>query len=394
MPHRRFAKLELNIALTGRVTAGIEATVTTLAGVEATARVAAEKVKKVINVKKLEAKLNKKIVGKDVMDQPLIDDVLASVVGKNFDLTKTATLATSIACARVASKVSGLELYEHLRDNNTFTGQGWRQPSLIVTLAESDYRRLLLIIPARAKRYRSSDELLQIAASIFSILGNMSEDLRSRGSGSYGGYKVDSVIDERLWGLAVKAIQKQKLKPGKDVLLGLDLNASNFYEASSNRYLVGEGPAFNQEELVSWCRSIGKSHGIQFFIDPLASDKWPLWADFSVSVMRSQLIVADRELGGDLKKLQTGIVNNGLEAVKHTFTEGSTLSESIEFLMQAQHAGLARIVSIGSNEMNDSAVVDLAYATKSEFLDIGGLFGSEHAVKYNRQLTIAKRENI
>jgi enolase len=105
-------------------------------------------------------------------------------------------------------------------------------------------------------------------------------------------------------------------------------------------------------------------------------------------------VVSSKRLEGNIKKLSVGLDNHAIEGVGSRLNDNSTISESLQFLMSAKHANIGRICHIGSNETEDTALVDVAFASRCEFIDIGGPLGSEHSTKYNRLLNIARRENI
>lgn len=395
MPHRKILKVELDTIITSEATAGVKASVSSLVGVKAEAKVAPKQISRVVDLDKVEKKINEKLLHSDITSQANVDDALKKLKFKNSDLSGAAVFATSLAVAKLAAKIEGVELNDILSEN-LFTNNHKHRSALVVTLIEAWGQRLLLVIPSGSsqKKRIGLDKQIETGLKVFHGLGSASEKIRMCGRGQYGGYQTDTIIDLHVWKLLLKVISKQKLKLGKDVFLGIDLNASSIYDEKTRRYRLGEGPALNNEELRHWCRLLGKDYGVNLLIDPLASAQWHEWGDFSLGILRSQIVSVGQNIVTEHVKLEAGLQSGFLESVNFKPYENLTLSDLADALARAKSVGVARILSVASNETEDDYMVDVGIASGCEFLDIGGPLGSEHSTKYNRLLNIAKRLNI
>lgn len=395
MPHRKILKVELETIITSDATAGVKASVISLVGVKADAKVSPKQISRIVDLGKVENKINQKLFNIDFTNQVEVDNELRKLKFKISDLSGASVLATSVAVAKLRAKIEGVELNDFLSEN-LLTSNQKSNSALVITLIEAQGQRLLLVVPAGTSKnhHIGLGRQIEIGLKVFHGLGSASEKLRTSGRGQYGGYQADTVVDLSLLKLLVKVINKQKIKLGKDIYFGIDLNSSSIYDIQTKRYQLGEGPALNTEELCHWCRLLGRDYGVNLIINPLATSQWQEWGDFSVGILKTQIISVGQNLVTDNAKLETSLQSGFLESINFKVNEYLTLSELVNALERAKRAGVARILSVSPNEIEEDFMVDMAIASGCEFLDIGGPLGSEHSTKYNRLLNIAKRLNI
>lgn len=329
--------------------------------------------------------IDKRLVGVSVFNLSEVDDVLRAVRGD-----KSVSLSTSMAVSRLAAKISFRELYQLLRDECLYIGHGWRIPDLVVTLAESDNQRLLAVIPSGLKKISAAD-LVSQAINLQLTFGKKAQSAKQAGIGISGGYKVENVIDVRLWQLAKRALES--VLP-KQAILGLDLNADKYFDSVSKRYYVGNESALNRVELAAWMRMVGRQYGVQMFVDPIVAKDWSHWSELKNELRDSQVVVGMRALDGNDHLLARAHHADSFDIASCRLSGAKTVSDILQFVMQSRHYGMRRMCSISTNETEDSFLVDVAMAGGVEYLDIGGPLGSEHSSKYNRLLTIAEQEKL
>lgn len=329
--------------------------------------------------------IEKRLAGVSALNLSEVDDVLRAVRGD-----RSVVLTTSMAVNRLAAKISYRDLYQQLRDECLHVGHGWKVPSLVVTLAESDNQRLLAVIPSGLKN-SSAAELVSQAIDLQLTFGKKSQSIRQAGIGISGGYKVENVIDVRLWHLAKRVLES--VVP-KQAVLGLDLNADKYFDSVSKRYYVGNESALNRVELAAWMRMVGRQYGIQMFVDPIVAKDWSHWSELKNELRDRQLVVGMRALDGNDQRLARAHHAGSVDVVSCRLSSAKTVSDVLRFVMQSRHYGMRRMCSISTNETEDHFLVDIAMAAGVEYLDIGGPLGSEHSAKYNRLLTIAEQEKL
>ena len=76
----------------------------------------------------------------------------------------------------------------------------------------------------------------------------------------------------------VEAIKKAGFKPGKDIYLGMDVAASEFYDAETKTYnMKGEGVTRTAEEQIEYYKELCTKYPIITIEDGLAEDDWAGW---------------------------------------------------------------------------------------------------------------------
>lgn len=395
MPHRKIASINLAQKLTGNLTWSVVASVTNSLGNKAEAVMPSNlQERDVVSLKKLEEKINKVLRRQDISDQNKIDIILKKLVLKNSPLYKASIMAISVAVARLNAKVSGRSLYEYMRDDCLLAGYAWRLPTLVTTLLEDNNKRLLALVSSRALKNNRAENLVELVGNIHIALNNSSESLRQNGHGNFGGHKLNTVMNEAAWKLVLKVFEKKKLKLGKDVWLGFDLDGEQIYDKFSKRYKLDDGAKVSVVDMINWAKEVGRKFEIHMFIDPLSSQDKKHWGKFASEINKSQLTVFSRSLNGDTKELHKLHHSGNIECVGVKLENFSTLTDLLHYLSAARHSDLPRLLSVGALETEDDFIVDIAFASRVEFLDIGGPIGMEHVTKYNRLLTIGDLENL
>ena len=108
-----------------------------------------------------------------------------------------------------------------------------------------------MIMPVGAESFR---EALRIGAEIFHSLTYV---LQAKGMntavGDEGGFAPNLASSEEAIDTIIEAIEKAGYKPGEEVLLAMDVAASEFYNKEEGVYrLSGEGVARTSDEMVDW----------------------------------------------------------------------------------------------------------------------------------------------
>ena len=385
MPLSKIKKIEIVPRYASDGTTVPNVIVMSQAGVAASVMGMADKIITAESLTRLSRSIEKRIVGMSVNDLSAIDNELSVLKGDS-----SVIMSTSMAVARLAAKVSHRELYQQLRDECSFVGYGRKNFGLLVTLLESDTQRLFAVIPNGVKHALVTEQVTK-AIDLQLLLGKKIQTIRQVGVGVHGGYKVESVIDSRLWQLVRLSLDKSGLNK---VVLGLDINANEHYDDVGKRYRLGNEASMTRIELAAWMRMVGRQYNIQMFIDPLSKKDWKYWSDLRQELNNAQIMVGLRSLSGSDQRLAQAHHASALDVASCRTSDAKTVSGLLHFLMQSRHYGLSRMCSISASESEESFLVDVALGIGAEFIDIGGALGSEHSAKYNRLLTIADQENL
>ena len=191
------------------------------------------------------------IIGMDVFDQVAIDQLLIALDGTDNKgkFGANAILGVSMAVARAAADELGMPLYQYIGGMNAKTLpvpmmnilNGGEHADNNVDIQE------FMVMPVGAKSFK---EALRMGAEIFH---NLKAVLKSKGLntsvGDEGGFAPNLKSNEEALATIVTAIEKAGYKPGEDVMLALDVAASEMYDVDAKTYnLLGEG------------REIGRAH--------------------------------------------------------------------------------------------------------------------------------------
>jgi enolase len=89
--------------------------------------------------------------------------------------------------------------------------------------------------------------------------------------------------------------------------------------------------------------------------------------------------------------LKRGILEGIANAILVKPNQIGSLSETLETVETAQHAGYRAVMSHRSGETEDTTIADLAVATNCGLIKTGSLARSERLAKYNQLLRIEEQ---
>ena len=176
-------------------------------------------------------KIAPKLIGMDVRDQRLIDELMIELDGtaNKSKLGANAILGCSLAVARTAAYELELPLYQYIGGSNSYY---LPVPSMNVINGGEHAGNELdiqehMILPVGANSFRQA---VQMCAEVYHALGSLLKKKYGPGAvnvGDEGGYAPPLVDPEEPFKLIVKAIEECGYK-GK-IKMGFDAAASEFY---------------------------------------------------------------------------------------------------------------------------------------------------------------------
>jgi len=330
------------------------------------------------------------LIGMNAMDQAAIDAALIQLDGTPMksNLGANAILAVSMAVARAAAESHELPLYRYLGGVGAVT-----LPVPLMNVinggAHADNNldiQEFMIVPAGFDKF---SEALRAGVEVFHTLKKL---LSSRGKatnvGDEGGFAPSLDSGDEALSLLIEAIGKAGYEPGKQIFLALDVAASEFFDKKAGTY-TWQGKPKTAAELVDVYASWADKFPLVSIEDGLAEDDWDGWKkltgklDGRVQLVGDDLFVTQT---ARLKKgIDTGIANSILVKVNQI----GTLTETLDAVRTAQHAGYTAIISHRSGESEDSFIADLAVATNAGQIKTGSASRSDRIAKYNQLLRIA-----
>ncbi len=347
-------------------------------------------------VRNVNTKIAKSLRGMSVHDQRAIDDrmlVLDGTLNKRR-LGANAMLGVSLACARAAARDKKKPLYQYLRWAFDLRFPKYKMPTPLMNVfnggAHADTNldmQEFIIIPHGLKSMRRK---VQAGAEIFHALGDV---LHKAGLdtdvGNEGGYAPNVGKTEQALEYIMKAIKKAGYKPGKQVSLGLDVAAAEFYNEKKQRYeLTTDRRKMSAEQLVDLYEDWAKKYPLISVEDGLDQDAWEDWQMMTKRLKKQMMLIGDDLFVTQVDRLQKGIDEKVGNAILIKLNQIGTLSETIDTILLAQANKYKIAVSHRSGETCDTFISDLAVAVNAEYIKTGSLSRSERLAKYNRLMEI------
>ncbi|MFT3667740.1 MAG: phosphopyruvate hydratase [Pseudoxanthomonas sp.] len=205
--------------------------------------------------------------------------------------------------------------------------------------------------------------------------------------GDEGGFAPDFRSNVEALDTILEAIGKAGYTAGEDVLLGLDVASSEFFD-NGKYHLVGENKRLTSEQFVDFLADWAAQYPIITIEDGLAEDDWAGWKLLTDRIGKKVQLVGDDLFVTNPKIFKEGIESGTANAILIKVNQIGTLSETLEAISMAHHAGYAAVVSHRSGETEDTTIADIAVATTATQIKTGSLCRSDRVAKYNQLLRI------
>jgi enolase len=331
-----------------------------------------------------------KLLGMDVLDQKAIDTAMLQWDGtpNKSRLGANAILGVSLACAKAAANHLGLPLYQHLGGLSA-TRLPLPMMNILNGGAHADNNLDLqecMIIPAGAKSFK---EALRMGVEVFHSLKSI---LNSRGYktsvGDEGGFAPDLRSNEEAFSLIVEAIRKSGYQPGKDVALGIDAAATEFYRNKAYLLKAEKKSKRTSAEMVEYYEALINKFPIISIEDGLAEDDWKGWKAMTARLGKKIQLVGDDLFVTNPKRLMKGIREGVGNAILVKLNQIGTLTETLDVIEIAKKAGYGTVISHRSGETEDTTISDLAVGTNAGQIKTGAPSRTDRVAKYNQLLRI------
>ncbi|MEW5854376.1 MAG: phosphopyruvate hydratase [Myxococcota bacterium] len=343
-------------------------------------------------VKNVNDTLAKKLVGWDAARQAPLDREMIRLDGtpNKSKLGANALLGVSMAAARAAADTYGMPLYRYLGGAQART-LPLPMMNLINGGAHADNGldvQEFMVLPVGATSFA---EALRMGAEVFHTLKKI---LKGKGLttavGDEGGFAPKLGSNEDALKVLTEAISQAGYTPGKDLALGLDVAASEFFDGKTRRYtLKAEGKTgVESQAVVDLLAGWAERHPIVTIEDGLDQDDWDGWKRLTDAIGKKVQIVGDDLFVTQSSRLQKGIESGTANAILIKVNQIGTLTETLEAVDLAHRNGYRAVVSHRSGETEDNFIADLAVATGCGQIKTGSLSRSDRIAKYNQLLRI------
>ena len=325
----------------------------------------------------------------DCLDQIGIDEYLQVLDGTNNkgNLGANAILGVSLAVARAAADELGLNLYQYIGGINSKTLpvpmmnilNGGEHADNNVDIQE------FMIMPVGAKTFK---EALRMGAEVYHNLKEvLKEKSLATGVGDEGGFAPNLSSNKEALEVIVLAIEKAGYQAGSDIVLALDVAASEMYEDGVYN-LKGEGVKYTADEMISYYEKLVSEYPIVSIEDGLDEDDWDGWKKLTDAIGDKVQLVGDDLFVTNTERLQKGIEMNVSNSILIKLNQIGTLTETLDAIELAKRNNMTAVISHRSGETEDSFIADLAVATNAGLIKTGAPARSERVAKYNELLRI------
>lgn len=331
----------------------------------------------------------------DPFDQAAVDGIMLSLDGteNKEKLGANAMLAVSMAFARAAAVSCNLPLYNYLGGVHALTLpvpmanilNGGRHSDNKVDFQE------FMIMPLGAKNFaeglRMSSEVFQSLKSILKAEGQVTA------VGDEGGF-APNIENEQALEFILKAIDKAGYKAGanKDFMIALDCAASELYEAGERKgykfWKSNPSKLFNADQMIELYSDWIKKYPIISIEDPLDQNDWEGYQKITKLLGDKIQIVGDDFFVTNTKRLARGIKEHSCNSILIKLNQIGTVTETIDAIKMAHHAGYTAVISHRSGETEDTFIADLSVAFETGQIKTGSLSRTDRIAKYNQLLRV------
>ena len=327
--------------------------------------------------------------GCDVTQQSENDNLMIALDGteNKSRLGANAILGVSMAIAHAGAKVKNQPLYSYLcKDNDHILPvpmmnilNGGSHADNLVDIQE------FMIMPFGADSF---SEALQMGTEIFHHLKSVLKSKEmTTAVGDEGGFAPDLRSNEEAIDVILESISKAGLSTGKDIMLALDVAASELFE--NNIYnLYSENKKLESREMVSYLNDLVKKYPIISIEDGLHEDDWEGWKQLTEALGQRVQIVGDDLTVTNISRLKHAIEEHSINAILIKLNQIGTVTETIQAIEMAKKANLGVIISHRSGETEDTTIADLAVGMGMGQIKTGSISRTDRTCKYNQLLRI------
>ncbi|MCB9262878.1 MAG: phosphopyruvate hydratase [Flavobacteriales bacterium] len=332
------------------------------------------------------------LVGHDVTDQTLLDNMMIALDGtaNKSNLGANAILAVSLALSKAAAMESGQSLYRYIGGVNA---KVLPVPMMNILNGGShadnsiDFQEFM-IMPVKADSFSHA---LRMGVEVFHYLKSvLKEKGYSTNVGDEGGFAPNIKSNEEAIETVLKAIERAGYKPGSDIFIAMDAATSEFYNQESGMYHFhkSSGQKMSSEEMADYWLNWTNKYPIVSIEDGMAEDDWKGWKTLTEKIGKKVQLVGDDLFVTNVRRLQEGINQKVANSILVKVNQIGSLTETIDAIQLATANQYTNIISHRSGETEDTTIADLAVAMNSGQIKTGSASRTDRIAKYNQLLRI------
>ncbi len=331
------------------------------------------------------------VAGLLAADQTLIDQIMLDLDGSpnKGKLGANAILGVSLAVAKAAAESAALPIFQYIGGPNAKTLpvpmmnilNGGSHADNNVDIQE------FMVMPVGAETYT---EALRMGTEVYhSLKAVLKEKGLATGVGDEGGFAPNLPSNEDALKVIIEAIDKAGYEAGTDILLALDVAATEIYDVDKKVYkLASEDRELSSKEMIDYYEGLIDKYPIISIEDGLAEEDWDAWKEMTARLGDRIQIVGDDLFVTNTERLARGIEEKSANSILIKLNQIGTLTETLETIEMAKRAGYTCVISHRSGETDESIIADLAVAVNSGQIKTGAPCRIDRVAKYNQLLRI------
>ena len=335
----------------------------------------------------VEDEIQEILLGIDATEQRLIDQAMIDLDGTpgKSRLGANALLGVSLAVARAAAASADLPLFRYVGGPSAHVLpvpmmnilNGGAHADTSVDIQE------FMIAPVGAETF---SEALRMGAEVYHALKSvLKQQGLATGLGDEGGFAPDLPSNRAALDLISTAIASAGFTLGDDVLLALDVAATEFHADGVYNF---EGQKRSAEQMAEYYADLVANYPLVSIEDPMNEEDWDGWHALTELLGAKVQLVGDDLFVTNPERLARGIAEGTANALLVKVNQIGTLTETLDAVNLAHRNGYRCMMSHRSGETEDTTIADLAVATDCGQIKTGAPARSERVAKYNQLLRI------
>lgn len=339
-------------------------------------------------------KIAPQVIGRDPTHQTEIDQVLVDLdtTPNKSNLGANTILSVSQAVCKAGAMAFNMPLYEYLRAKYQLFKDAPLMPTPTFNVINGgkhgagnlDFQEFH-IIPSTRMSY---SQALQTGVEIYHQIEKV---LIKHGAihsvGVEGGFAPNLYKNADALELILEGVRETRYRYGEDVFLGLDVAASNFYKNGKYQIKDRKEP-FSTKEFIAYYKQLNEQYRLYTLEDPLFEDDWKGWTELTQELSTTTVIIGDDLLTTNKDRTRRAIDEKACTGILAKPNQIGTVSQAVEVIAMAKHAGWQIVVSHRSGETNDDYIADFAVGVGAHYAKFGAPARGERIAKYNRLLEI------
>ena len=330
------------------------------------------------------------------LDQRAIDQTMIALDGTyaKSRLGANAVLGVSMAAAKAAAAAGGCPLYQHLARLSGRPNDGlYVLPVPMMNIlnggahADSsvDLQEFMVMpvgVPTFAEALRAGAEIFHALRAILKKAGH------STGVGDEGGFAPNLRSNREALDVVLEAIAAAGYTAGENIFIALDVASSELWDNGAYVFKKSGEPTRTSAQMIELWTDWVRQYPIISIEDGLAEGDWDGWKALTRALGEQVQLVGDDVFVTNPEILQQGIADGVANALLVKLNQIGTVSETLDAIAMARHAGYGTIISHRSGETEDDTIADLAVGTSAGQIKTGSASRSDRVAKYNQLLRI------